>query len=214
MVPQDDHAKVDKAMVALAGNIAAPLGWKAAWRNNMAWRGLSKPRVLVDHSLEHGDDYYERPKICFTGTGRSGQASVSRSISASSRPALFPEAECCCRGRRSQQLLPHHSASWIWLRQFCAFQKIPYELLVKRGIPAQHLNSGCAGNQGFPVDGALTRLPGIECGEVRVGCRANCAKCDHHCSSHRAIGSLAAERRFKIDFRIVELRIHDLTHFA
>lgn len=72
MVPQDDHAKADKAMVAMAGNIAAPLGWKAAWRNNMSWRGLSKPRIprlLVDHSLEHGDDYYERPKICFTGTG-------------------------------------------------------------------------------------------------------------------------------------------------
>lgn len=71
MVPAEDHAAADRAMKAIAEMVVVPANWKGSWRQNMAWRGLNSPRkyVTIDHTAEHGDDYYERPKVCFTGTG-------------------------------------------------------------------------------------------------------------------------------------------------
>ncbi len=71
MVPVEDHSNADKAMRAIIGHITPPSDWKGSWRSSMRWRGLSKPvdRIVIDHSIAHGEDYYDRPKICFTGTG-------------------------------------------------------------------------------------------------------------------------------------------------
>ena len=40
MVPEEDRAKVDEAMRAIAGLIIAPERWKASWRRHYEWQGL------------------------------------------------------------------------------------------------------------------------------------------------------------------------------
>ncbi|MDM9624573.1 hypothetical protein QTL95_01610 [Rhizobium sp. S152] len=69
MVPTDDRANADKAMSIMAGHLVPPTGWKGSWRSQMAWRGLSKPRNVINHKDFYGDDYNDRPSICFTGQG-------------------------------------------------------------------------------------------------------------------------------------------------
>jgi hypothetical protein len=78
MVPLDDRIKADKAMQAMLGHIKAPAEWKGSWRSKMVWRGLRQPgdRVYFDHSAVHGDGYYDRPKICFTGNGPMKRAEL------------------------------------------------------------------------------------------------------------------------------------------
>lgn len=61
MVPVEDWPAANEAMNDVAGFIAAPSGWKASWRQNMAWRGFasrSKPRRT---------GLTGRPLVCFTG---------------------------------------------------------------------------------------------------------------------------------------------------
>jgi len=72
MVPEADHTTADRASKLVAGSIVVPNDWRGAWRKNNVWRGLSVPRgprQTVDMTEEFGDDYYSRPKVCFTGTG-------------------------------------------------------------------------------------------------------------------------------------------------
>lgn len=76
MIPDEDRDIADKSMKVLSGHLFAPPWWSAAWRKNNVWRGLATPRgprqtaAMTD---EYGDDYYLRPKVCFTGTGPRGR---------------------------------------------------------------------------------------------------------------------------------------------
>ena len=72
MVPDEDRNLADRAMAIVLGRIPIPFDWKASWRKNNVWRGLSAPRgprQRADMKDAFGDDYYSRPKVCFTGTG-------------------------------------------------------------------------------------------------------------------------------------------------
>jgi hypothetical protein len=59
MVVEDDHELADQAMMILIGRIVAPDGWKASWRSNLRWRGLSKSGARRQRSRDNGK--------CFTG---------------------------------------------------------------------------------------------------------------------------------------------------
>lgn len=57
MVLKEDHEAADILGDLVRGGIQPPPGWKASWRRNMRWRGLStrKQRDLL------------KPIVCFTG---------------------------------------------------------------------------------------------------------------------------------------------------
>jgi NAD-dependent DNA ligase len=76
MVPASDHKNADRAMKLMTGYLIAPPDWKGSWRSRMIWRGLSKPRTYVDHTAAHGDDYHDRPTICFTGKGPMSRSDI------------------------------------------------------------------------------------------------------------------------------------------
>lgn len=70
MVPEEDRGIADQAMQVVSGYLSVPHYWRASWRRNRVWRGLSKPRrSSEDMRKQFGDDYYSRPKMCFTGSG-------------------------------------------------------------------------------------------------------------------------------------------------
>lgn len=62
MVIEDDHPIADLAMTLVAKTIATPENWKAAWRNNRAWRGLS--RSGTRRAVQRRDG---KSIVCFTG---------------------------------------------------------------------------------------------------------------------------------------------------
>ena len=62
MVLEDDHAVADQAMALVSGRLAAPDDWKASWRGNMRWRGLSRSGALRQRVRHSG-----KPLVCFTG---------------------------------------------------------------------------------------------------------------------------------------------------
>ncbi len=62
MVPEADRPRAEKAMGLAKGKITPPKSWKATWRNDWAWRGLSVNRAPVNPRRSG------KPLVCFTGT--------------------------------------------------------------------------------------------------------------------------------------------------
>lgn len=61
MVPEADRAAAEQAMCATECKITAPAAWKATWRKDWAWRGLSATRAPVNPRRSG------KPLVCFTG---------------------------------------------------------------------------------------------------------------------------------------------------
>lgn len=61
-MPESDRALADHAANLVNGKLKAPKEWKASWRKNMRWRGISRVRV----GLNPRDA--SKPLVCFTGT--------------------------------------------------------------------------------------------------------------------------------------------------
>ena len=62
MVLEDDHGIASQAMALVQGRVVAPDNWKASWRGNMLWRGLSRSGGRRQRQRENG-----KPLVCFTG---------------------------------------------------------------------------------------------------------------------------------------------------
>lgn len=62
MVPRSDHAEAEKAIRLARGKIAVPSTWKATWRSDWAWRGLSAERAPINPRRSG------KPLVSFTGT--------------------------------------------------------------------------------------------------------------------------------------------------
>jgi hypothetical protein len=62
MVLEEDHGLADQAMVLTQERIVVPENWKASWRENMPWRGLSRSGARRQRACESG-----KPLVCFTG---------------------------------------------------------------------------------------------------------------------------------------------------
>lgn len=79
MVPPEERHLADTAQRALTGRIKVPEGWSGSWRRNRVWRGLAAPRgPRESDKLKnlHGSDYYERPRVCFTGKGHKPRSAL------------------------------------------------------------------------------------------------------------------------------------------
>lgn len=61
MVPVEDRALADGAAKLVAHLIVVPPEWKATWRRDYAWRGLTRTRPPVNPRTEG------KPLVCFTG---------------------------------------------------------------------------------------------------------------------------------------------------
>lgn len=61
MVHEDDWAQADQAVAVVAGRIVVPEDWRASWRKNLRWRGLSRQGVIRRVRDE------SKPRVCFTG---------------------------------------------------------------------------------------------------------------------------------------------------
>ncbi|MGV3511879.1 MAG: BRCT domain-containing protein [Novosphingobium sp.] len=62
MVPENYRAAAAKAMELARGKITSPTNWKATWRKDWAWRGLSATREPINPRRSG------KPLVCFTGT--------------------------------------------------------------------------------------------------------------------------------------------------
>ena len=62
MVLEDDHGFADQAMALTKELIVVPENWKASWRSNMPWRGLSQKGARRQRVRGSG-----KPLVCFTG---------------------------------------------------------------------------------------------------------------------------------------------------
>jgi hypothetical protein len=62
MVFEDDNAFADQATALVSGKLEAPDDWKASWRGNMRWRGLSRSGARRQRVRQSG-----KPLVCFTG---------------------------------------------------------------------------------------------------------------------------------------------------
>ncbi|OJY68682.1 MAG: hypothetical protein BGP16_05455 [Sphingobium sp. 66-54] len=74
MVFEQDHETADRIM-AMMPPIEPPVGWKASWQRNKAWRGLpTRKRAAPTKSTRHAalgiseEDMLRRPCVVFTGT--------------------------------------------------------------------------------------------------------------------------------------------------
>ncbi len=86
MVPDEDRPIADKAMKVLSGTINIPFDWSGSWRRNRVWRGLGVPRgprESHDKTSVYGEDYYERPRVCFTGKGHKPRKDLMEEARAS-----------------------------------------------------------------------------------------------------------------------------------
>lgn len=63
MVHPDDLEIADRAWKLVAGKISVPENWKASWRRDLRWRGLSGGPKRVANPRNTG-----KPLVCFTGT--------------------------------------------------------------------------------------------------------------------------------------------------
>ncbi len=62
MVLEEDQGLADQAMALTQERIIVPENWKASWRGNMPWRGLSRSGARRQRARESG-----KPLVCFTG---------------------------------------------------------------------------------------------------------------------------------------------------
>lgn len=69
MVPDEDHQTADLAMTLVAKTITTPANWKAAWRNDRAWRGLSRSGTRRA-AARRADG---KSIVCFTGGKLAGR---------------------------------------------------------------------------------------------------------------------------------------------
>lgn len=70
MVIEDDHAVADQAMTLIAVSIETPATWKASWRQNLRWRGLSREGAAPQPRRQVLDN---KSIVCFTGGKTSGK---------------------------------------------------------------------------------------------------------------------------------------------
>lgn len=62
MVPPEDWETVERALRQIRIKLAPPSEWKASWRKNLKWRGLSRQGAVVNPRDT------SKPLVCFTGT--------------------------------------------------------------------------------------------------------------------------------------------------
>lgn len=68
MVADEDHAIADAAMILVTKVIVTPENWKASWRDNRSWRGLTRTGARRAKIRAAG-----KPIVCFTGGKNAGQ---------------------------------------------------------------------------------------------------------------------------------------------
>lgn len=63
MINPEHRNTAAKAIKAISGRLTLPEDWKASWRKNMRWRGLSSRGPIFRRNRDEN-----KPIVCFTGT--------------------------------------------------------------------------------------------------------------------------------------------------